>query len=67
MKKSIITLSIISLFLFSCKNENKDKTRELPKRNEPKNVAFTLESTTTWLQKRYCIINCVSSKKIMGF
>ena len=51
MKKSIITLSIISLFLFSCKNENKDKTRELPKRNEPKNVAFTLESTTTWLEK----------------
>ncbi|CAM3594106.1 L,D-transpeptidase [Flavobacterium gelidilacus] len=51
MKKSIIAVSVVTLFLFSCKNETKEVTRKLPERKEPKNVSFKLENTKKWLQE----------------
>ncbi|MFC4738801.1 L,D-transpeptidase [Flavobacterium ponti] len=51
MKKSIIALSIVTLFLFSCKKESDEPTRKLPERKEPKNVSFTLENSKDWLEK----------------
>jgi len=51
MKKSFIALSIVTLFLFSCKKESEEPTRKLPERKEPKNLAFTLENSKDWLEK----------------
>ena len=51
MKKSIIAVSVVTLFLFSCKNETKEVTRKLPERKEPKNVSFKLENTKKWFQE----------------
>ncbi|WP_338376874.1 L,D-transpeptidase [uncultured Flavobacterium sp.] len=51
MKKSLIALSIVTLFLFSCKKESEEPTRKLPERKEPKNLAFTLENSKDWLEK----------------
>ena len=51
MKKSIIALSIVTLFLFSCKKESNEPTRKLPERKEPKNLSFTLENSKDWLEK----------------
>ncbi|WP_339839751.1 L,D-transpeptidase [uncultured Flavobacterium sp.] len=51
MKKSIITLSFITLFLLSCKNETKEPTKKLPERKEPKNISFKLNNTKKWLEK----------------
>lgn len=51
MKKSIIAVSVVTLFLFSCKNETKEVTRKLPERKEPKNVSFKLENTKKWLKE----------------
>ncbi|WP_339887585.1 L,D-transpeptidase [uncultured Flavobacterium sp.] len=51
MKKSIITLSIIILFISSCKNQTEKSNRKLPKRNEPKNVSFKIENTKNWFEE----------------
>ena len=52
MKKSIIALSIVTLFLFSCKkDEAVESTRKLPERKEPKNISYTFENSKEWLDK----------------
>jgi hypothetical protein len=51
MKKPIITVCIVTLFMFSCKNETKETTRELPERKEPKNISFRIEKTKKWFEE----------------
>lgn len=51
MKKSIIALTITTLFFISCKNESEKTNRKLPERKEPKNISFQLENTKKWLEE----------------
>lgn len=50
MKKSIITISIVTLLFFSCKNETVKPTRKLPERKEPKNFSFEFQNTKEWFE-----------------
>jgi hypothetical protein len=57
MKKSIILFGIIALIFSSCKKQEETnahktvtKAKELPVRNEPKNVSYTLVNTKEWLK-----------------
>ena len=51
MKKSIIALTITTLFFISCKKESEKTTRKLPERKEPKNISFQLKNTKKWLEE----------------
>lgn len=64
MKKSIFTLLIITLILFSCKNGDETNTEITPSayklapvRIAPKAVSYTLENTEKWLQKNESAAN----------
>lgn len=51
MKKSIIALSIVTLFIVSCNNETKESKRIVPERKGPKSITFKLENTENWLEE----------------
>jgi hypothetical protein len=53
MKRSIIVLAIITLTLFSCKNDqekNTTATKKMPVRIAPKNISYSLENSEKWLK-----------------
>jgi uncharacterized lipoprotein NlpE involved in copper resistance len=51
MNKSVILLPLIILFLFSCKQQAEKKQTEItvPKRQEPKTIAYQFANGKAWL------------------
>lgn len=51
MKTSIIAVGILAISLISCKNVDKEDSKKIPDRKEPKNLSFKIENTKKWLKE----------------